>query len=364
MRSVRTALLAVLVVLLAAPKYARAADIPSGKIAFASDRTGTDEVYMMNSDGTNVQQITSGTDKNTARYAPLWSPDGSHLVYYERLEGNSGNLVIVNADGSNPVVLVSQQPINNTYRYLDWSADGQWILYCTYKTDSKNEPVLMFHLVRIDGGERIDVNPEGVPRYYTVQFLNNNTLFASDDSDLGLIQISIKGLKRSPLLTYPPRVSLVRSLSPDGKQVATTLDSDNKIGLVTLKDGAITPLATIPEITFVTEMNRSPDGNWLVVQGYKAYAPDVPTPEPTAVLPIVTRIISRDGRIVQPVKENKYGYTPRITWSPDSQYIAYDDYVSNRDRDYQIFVSRVDGSGAVQLTSEGGNGQPAWQPRR
>jgi eukaryotic-like serine/threonine-protein kinase len=50
------------------------------QIAFTSDRTGRYEVWTVNADGSNLRQITFGEGGNAS--FPLWSPDGSKLIFY------------------------------------------------------------------------------------------------------------------------------------------------------------------------------------------------------------------------------------------------------------------------------------------
>src|SRR2546421_7175390 len=51
---------------------------PSGRIAFASDRTGNFEIYVMNPDGGGLVQI---TDNPAEDLNPTWSPDGTRLAF-------------------------------------------------------------------------------------------------------------------------------------------------------------------------------------------------------------------------------------------------------------------------------------------
>jgi hypothetical protein len=109
------------------------------QIAFVSNDSSDDEIWIVNRDGTNLQQLTRSNVEFNAREAgkdtflpevnghPSWSPDGSQIVFWSNRTGNR-QIWIMNADGSNPYSL-------STTSYDDWNP--VWIKY----TDPARDPV-------------------------------------------------------------------------------------------------------------------------------------------------------------------------------------------------------------------------------
>ncbi|CAN5567257.1 S41 family peptidase [soil metagenome] len=96
---------------------------PDGKwIAYNSDITGENELYIRPQDGSGApQQITSGAD--TYYYRAVWSPDSTKLLWADRLQ----RLRYVDVPGKS-VTLVDQNPQGELRSYT-WSPDSQWIAW-------------------------------------------------------------------------------------------------------------------------------------------------------------------------------------------------------------------------------------------
>lgn len=112
---------------------------PDGSmISFASSRAGARQLFVMNADGTNIQQVTNLTDmggRNT------WSPDGTKLAFYRGARGDR-NIYIINIDGTGLVKLTN----GGDNLAPSWSPDGQWIAFTSYR-DGNNE----IYIMRPDG---------------------------------------------------------------------------------------------------------------------------------------------------------------------------------------------------------------------
>ncbi len=96
---------------------------PDGKwIAYNSDATGENELYVRSQDGkSQPQQLTSKAD--TYFYQPVWSPDSKKLLWSDRLQ----RLRYVDVT-SKAVTEVAQDKVGEFGSY-DWSPDSQWIAW-------------------------------------------------------------------------------------------------------------------------------------------------------------------------------------------------------------------------------------------
>src|SRR2546423_6508176 len=96
---------------------------PDGKwIAYNSDATGENELYIRSQDGKGQPtQVTSGAD--TYYYQPVWSPDSKKLLWSDRLQ----RLRYVDVT-SKTVTPVDQDKFGEIQSY-DWSPDSQWIAW-------------------------------------------------------------------------------------------------------------------------------------------------------------------------------------------------------------------------------------------
>jgi Tol biopolymer transport system component len=77
----------------------------------------TSDIFLMDADGDNIRRLTRGGPKNTNLH-PVWSPDGTRIVYVAGVTGGPGGLVVMNADGSSPTELVARDVLG-----VSWQAE-------------------------------------------------------------------------------------------------------------------------------------------------------------------------------------------------------------------------------------------------
>jgi Tol biopolymer transport system component len=103
---------------------------PNGRqIAFVSKRDRNKEVYVMGADGSNPRNLTRHPALDMG---PCWSPDGRQIAFHRfQIDGNGGSpfkLLVMDGHGGNVREVGDAWPVVG----LNWSPDGQWILFKGY----------------------------------------------------------------------------------------------------------------------------------------------------------------------------------------------------------------------------------------
>ena len=118
-------------------------------IAYISDQTGEDEIYIRNQDGTGEPvQLTKNAD--TYKYGMAWSPDSKKLLWSDKML----RLQYVDID-SKEVTLVAS---SRDWEYTDfsWSPDSKWIAYTEPTARSSSR----IYLYEVANGKKFPVTDE------------------------------------------------------------------------------------------------------------------------------------------------------------------------------------------------------------
>jgi len=128
---------------------------PDGtKIAFICvDSQNVQQVCTMDTDGSNQQQITSGTSVDYTSIA--YSPDGTEFAYATMGHGGGyiQRLGIMNVDGSNQHTVTTQ---NTSAADVNWSPDGTKLVYDNYDA---TENIQRVYYINTDGSGETAISP-------------------------------------------------------------------------------------------------------------------------------------------------------------------------------------------------------------
>jgi Tol biopolymer transport system component len=158
---------------------------PDGKrIAFDSDRSGTEQIWTCLADGSQCSQATNMTG-GAAGFA-RWSPDGRQLVFeFVFGSGVDSRIYAVSADGGKPRPLTNGTSINV---FPSWSQDGKWVYFGSggddpqiWKVPSRGGAAVQ---VTHTGGSVAVESPDGKTLYFT---------FAGYDGPPGLWKMAVDG---------------------------------------------------------------------------------------------------------------------------------------------------------------------------
>ncbi len=112
---------------------------PDGKwIAYLSDRSGEDELYIAPQDGMGPE-VRITFDGTMFRLPPVWSPDSKKLLWADK----SLRLFYVDIDAKKPVLIDQGRDFDITD--YNWSPDSQWVAYAKPERNG-NSAILLYSL--------------------------------------------------------------------------------------------------------------------------------------------------------------------------------------------------------------------------
>ena len=209
------------------------------QIAFVSDRDGNWEIYVMDINGNNQQRLTNNRHDDLN---PSWSPDGKRIVFFSNRDGHVRNdrpdiptyeIYVMDADGGN-----QQNLTNNSSddRAPSWSPDGKRIAFSSTREGHFIGDFGLtseIYVMDIDGGnqQRFTENPHG-DQYPSWSPDGQRIIFSSRRdghfrNDFGIsYEIYVMDVDggNQQRLTENRKNDWEPSWSPDGERIAFTSD--------------------------------------------------------------------------------------------------------------------------------------------
>ena len=95
----------------------------TGRIVFTSRRDGNNEIYVMDADGGNQENLTNHPAYDAD---PDWSPDGTKIAFVSDRNDDRTQIYVMDADGKNVIRLTDGRGWKGD---PDWSPDGKKIAF-------------------------------------------------------------------------------------------------------------------------------------------------------------------------------------------------------------------------------------------
>lgn len=220
------------------------------RLAWESEIDGDFEIFVMDADGSNQRQI---TDNDTNDWGPAWSPDSSQIAYHSDADGDI-DIWVMNADGSDQT-----QVTNNpaTDRSPTWSPDGLELIYYGDASGGRE----LYRVSSSGGGsQRLTSNSfyDGQPDW---SLNGTGVVFGSTredgNSEIFLMRVNGSNILR---LTNSAGVDDDPVWSPDGRQIAYESDTDGDFDIWVMNvDG--TGAVNLTDDNSTTDW--SPDWIWV-----------------------------------------------------------------------------------------------------
>jgi Tol biopolymer transport system component len=267
---------------------------PDGsKIAFVRFREGSGGIYVMDADGTGVRRITDGGPYvDGADAGPAWSPDGTRIAFAR--EGRSagadtGNadIYVVNTDGTDVVRLTH----DSVMEYAPtWSPDGSRIAFIGWDLASGGEPPspVRLYVANADGSDAKALGPENVDG---PAWSPDGSEIAFVDTERGAIMaIHPDGTSERRIIDAARLVGGVHLVygatwSSDGTEIAFMAgpDSTGTHIYVASRDGS-----DVRQVTDGPAPDSWPAWQWAPTTGASPPAVETPRPSPTDMAPTPT----------------------------------------------------------------------------
>ena len=235
------------------------------RIAFTSNRDGIGdwEIYVMNSDGSGMTQL---TDNKAWDGGPSWSPDGRRIAFTSNRHDNftasqDFDIYVMNSDGSGVTRLTNSGGIGSS-----WSPDGRRVAFTSSRdgnfTSSGNLDIFVMNsdgsvVTRLTDNEALDSGPSWSPDGERIAFSSDR----EGDWEIFVMNADGSGVTR---LTDNEALDSSPSWSPDGERIAfsSNRDGDWEIFVMNADGSGVTRLTD--NSTNDTDPSWSPDGRRIV----------------------------------------------------------------------------------------------------
>lgn len=229
-----------------------------GKIVFLSRRTGNGDIYLMNTDGSGVERLTSGDSVDSR---PVWAPDGRRIAFASLRDGD-WEVYVMNADGG-LLQNVTNAPGDTIDSSPAWSPDGSRIAFSSMRDGNFD-----LYAVNPDGSglERLttDVAAEDYPAWSPDGTRIAFTSGRDGNEDIYIMNADGTGTPVQLTETADPIQHSDLDWSPDGTRIAFARSTDINSGVWVMNDDGSDPTDLTTDTNLDGSPRWTPDGDRIV----------------------------------------------------------------------------------------------------
>ncbi len=224
-----------------------------GRIAFISDRSGSAEIWVCKSDGTEANRLTSFNGPYAR--APRWSPDGRWIAFDTSVEGNF-DVYLVGVEGGTPRRLTKD---DSEEHIAGWSRDGRWLYFASDRGGS-----WQIWKMNSAGGGAIQVTRNG--GFVAAESPDGQWLYFTHRGRAGLWRMPATGGDETLILDrLQPLDWLNWALARDGVYfIDRAAPGATRLAWFDLNSRQVGALTTIPKFLYKSGLSLAPDGRTLL----------------------------------------------------------------------------------------------------
>lgn len=216
----------------------------AGPILFISNKSGTNQLYSMNEDGGEVEQLTH--DSHFPIYEAKWSPDGEKIAVIsdvgdkQTYPGFRRAIFVMNADGRNRRRLTSQwitvnDTTNGKLEYggasnMVWSADSKQMVYSRLMVPEALGNLDIF-LINTDGTKEKRITETFNLNERITDWSNSKDLLVGDVGDYSATDSSGRAIQYTRLTFFDVEGKILKDWGKAGESLEWPIfsQSGNKI---------------------------------------------------------------------------------------------------------------------------------------
>ena len=319
----------------------------SSQIVFVSNRNGNSQIFVVDENSSNFQELTSPEYES---YDPDWSSDKKRIVYISN-QGDGDDLYVIDIDGSNSQQLTFSEQSEETPR---WSPDGTKIAYTASTGEEDKIFVYDLSTERTTAIEVQDFFFWPLRPDFSWSPDSSHLAFYAEDEDSGAIGLwNIEDKSYQWVLDSELLFDAFPIWSPDGTTLSSVIRTDQsddpnfQIFTISTDGSNFKVLAEFERKPYA--LTWSPDSQWI------AFIKDhTLTMSEDAVF-----VIGADGQNLHQVTENDIVFITYLDWSPDGRNLVFSsDFYGSLD----LFTINTDGTNLRRLTStDGWDIYPIWK---